>query len=78
MPPKSKPCARIERCLLRLQSYEFNVIHLSGKNNIVDPLFRFLKVDMAQQSEFSKMTKEHVRFVAINATDKAMTANEVE
>ena len=76
--PKSKPCARIERWVLRLQPYEFKVIHLPGKNNIADPLSRLLKVDMAQQSEFSKMAEEHVRFVAINSTPKAMTTHDVE
>ena len=43
-----------------------------------DPLSRLLKVDMAQQSEFSKMAEEHVRFVAINSTPKAMTTHDVE
>ena len=76
--PKSKPCARIERWVLRLQPYEFKVIHLPGKNNIADPLSRLLKVDMTQQSEFSKMAEEHVRFVAINSTPKAMTTHDVE
>ena len=33
-----------------------------------DPLSRLLMIDMAQQSEFSKMAEEHVRFVAINST----------
>ena len=68
--PKSKLCARIERWVLRLQPYEFKVIHLPGKNNIADPLSRLLKVDMAKQSEFSKMAEEHVRFVAINSTPR--------
>ena len=53
-------------------------IHVPGKNNIADPLSRLLKVDMAQQSEFSKMTEEHVRFVALNSTPKAMTTRDVE
>ena len=53
-------------------------IHLPGKYNIADPLSRLLKVDMAQQSEFSKMTEEHVRFVALNSTTKAMTTHDVE
>ena len=52
--------------------------HLPGKDNIADPLSRLLKVDMAQQSEFSKMTEEHVRFVAIDSTTKAMTTHDVE
>ena len=53
--PKSKPCARIERWVLRLQPYEFKVIHLPVKNNIADPLSRLLNLDIAQQSEFSQI-----------------------
>ena len=64
--------------MLRLQPYKFKIIHLPRKNNIADPLSRLLKVDMAQQSEFSKMAEEHVRFVAINSTPKAMTTHEEE
>ena len=75
--PKSKPYARVERWALHLQLYEFKVIHLPGENNIADPL-SLLKVVMTQHSEFSKMAEEHVRFVAINSTPKAMTTHEVE
>ena len=64
--------------MLRPQPYEFKVIHVPGKKNIADPLSRLLKVDMAQQSEFSKMAEDHVRFVAINSTPNAMTTHEVE
>lgn len=38
--PKSKPCARIERWVLRLQSYKYKVIYKPGKSNIADPLSR--------------------------------------
>lgn len=38
--PKSKPCARIERWVLRLQSYKFKVVYKPGKTNIADPLSR--------------------------------------
>lgn len=37
---KSKPCARIERWVLRLQSYEYRIIYKPGKKNIADPLSR--------------------------------------
>lgn len=36
----SKPCARIERWVLRLQSYNYKIIYRPGKSNIADPLSR--------------------------------------
>lgn len=38
--PKSKPCARIERWVLRLQSYNFKIVYVPGKKNIADSLSR--------------------------------------
>ena len=40
--PKSKPCARIERWVLRLQPYKFKVRYISGSKNIADSLSRLL------------------------------------
>lgn len=42
--PKSKPCARIERWVLRLQSYKYKVKYEPGKNNIADSLSRLCKI----------------------------------
>lgn len=42
--PKSKPCARIERWIMRLQSYKYRVVYQPGKNNIADPLSRLCKI----------------------------------
>lgn len=38
--PRSKPCARIERWVLRLQAYNYKVVYCPGKNNIADSLSR--------------------------------------
>lgn len=38
--PKSRPCARIERWVLRLQSYKYNIIYKPGRSNIADPFSR--------------------------------------
>lgn len=38
--PKSKPCARIERWVLRLQSYSYDVVYQPGATNVADVLSR--------------------------------------
>lgn len=37
---RSKPCARIERWVLRLQMFDYRVIHISGQDNVADSLSR--------------------------------------
>ena len=38
--PRSSPCLRIERWVLRLQAFSYDVIYRKGKSNIADPLSR--------------------------------------
>lgn len=45
---RSKPCARIERWVLRLQTYNFKVIYKPGKTNIADCLSRLCTTCNAQ------------------------------
>lgn len=75
--PRSKPCARIERWVLRLQPYEFRVVHIAGKNNIADPLSRLL-TGTVKGVQHEHGAEEYVRFVAVNATPRALTTREVE
>ncbi|XP_061395874.1 uncharacterized protein K02A2.6-like, partial [Musca vetustissima] len=55
--PTSKPPARIERWVLRLQSFKFKIIYQAGKYNIADSLSRLCKIENSlsfdQQSESS-------------------------
>lgn len=48
--PRSKPCARIERWVRRLQSYVYKVIYKPGKSNIADPLSRLVVYKSTEQS----------------------------
>ena len=57
--PSSKPCARIERWVLRLQPYEFTVIYKKGKSNIADWLSRLSAVD-SQPETFDEDSEHYV------------------
>lgn len=74
---RSKPCARIERWVLRLQPYDFQVRHIAGKQNIADSLSRLLS-DTTPQEIHRHGSEEYVRFIAVHATPKALTTREVE
>ena len=76
---RSKLCARIERWILRLQPYKFQVKYLPGEQNIADPLSRLLHAnEQTESSSAHKVSDEFVRFVAVTATPQAMTTREIE
>ena len=75
--PRSKPCARIERWVLRMQPYKCKVKYQPGPKNIADPLSRLVS-SMENGSKCSSQAEEYVRFVAVSATPNAMTTREVE
>ena len=72
--PRSKPSARIERWVLRLQPYRFNVQFVSSAKNIADPLSRLLS-----PSNTSAPTEdEHAFMVAAHAVPSALHASDLE
>lgn len=75
--PRSKPCARIERWVLRLQAYDFKVQYIRGKYNIADSLSRLLSAKRTIEDKGND-TELHVRFVAVNATPKTFSTHEIE
>ena len=75
--PQSRSCARIERWVLRLQPYNFSVIHRPGHENIADPLSRLFHTRV-EPDNHQRCTEEYVRFVAASATLTALTTREIE
>lgn len=73
--PKQRPCRRIERWALRLQSFRFKIIHIPGKANIADPLSRLPKfLDCATYDEHG----ESMLLAIVEVTKPAaMTLEEV-
>lgn len=72
---RSRPSARIERWVLRLQPYVFSVKYLPGQLNIADALSRLTKIE---EKESRSVAEEYIRFVANTAVPQAMTAEEIE
>ena len=71
----SKPSARIERWVLRLQGYNFKVIYRPGKTNIADALSKLNSMD---QKDPSGEGADFVRVIVQESTPMTMTAREVE
>lgn len=72
---KSKPCARIERWVLRLQSYTFKVKYRPGKTNIADPLSR-LCVNAIPSNTFDD--EEHIQQLIEYSTPVAISLSDIK
>ena len=71
----SKPSARIERWVLRLQCHNFKVVYRPGKANIADAMSR---MNQKNPKDCSSEKEDIIRFVALEATPVALTTREIE
>lgn len=70
--PTSKPPARIERWVLRLQSYKFVVRYRKGADNIADPLSRLV---LGTPVSFDEESDVYINMIT---TASAIDLNELE
>ena len=72
---KSKPSARIERWVVRLQPYSFKVVYKPGSNNPADYLSRNpTRTSLKQQ----KLTEQYINYLTRNCVPKAMTLEDIK
>lgn len=76
--PKSKPCARIERWVVRLQAYRGRVVYRPGKSNIADPLSRLAITSEVNGRFIEEYTEHYVQWVTVNAAPVALKISEIE
>lgn len=72
--PRSRPCARIERWVLRLQGYTFKVEHVPGSENIADALSR---LSMPVNETFDEPTEGYIRNIVAESIPMAVTFEKV-
>ncbi|CAB4022055.1 Hypothetical predicted protein [Paramuricea clavata] len=75
--PPSKPPARIERWLLKVQPYRFNVQYQPGSDNPADFMSRH-PLPSSPTSHEERCAEEYVNFVSMHAVPKALTLEEIK
>lgn len=74
--PRSRPCPRIERWVLRIQSYNYDIKHEPGVTNLADALSR---LSLSDENHFDKPADQYVNQLLEYAVPKAVTlANVIE
>ena len=72
---RSKPSARIERWVLRLQPYNYKVCYVPSRKNIADALSRLTKIPASKGYVHDD---EYVRMITLQAVPVALRIQEIE
>lgn len=75
--PRSKPCARLERWVLRLQSYSYRIVYQPGPTNLADALSRLSVSDEARES-FDPENEKYVQILTTLSAPVAITVAEIQ
>ena len=75
---KSRPPARTEHWVLRIQVFNYTIEYKPGSENIADSLSRLSCCHSQEEEKTRNVAEEYVRFIAQRATPKAMITREVE
>lgn len=75
--PRSKPCARLERWILRLQSYTYKIVYQPGPTNLADALSR-LSVSNEAAESFDPGNESFVRMLTTTSAPVAITVQEIQ
>lgn len=73
---KSEPCLRIERWVLRLQSYNFEVVYKPVKDNIADSFSRLLNTEKEEWS-FDEISEYWIRQIVEISKPYVISINEL-
>ena len=71
----SNPPARIERWILQLQTYRFEVEYQPGKSNPADYLSRHPRTNYVN---YTSCAEDYVRYIVNNAVPKTLTLKDIE
>lgn len=63
---RSRPCARIERWVLRLQSFDYKIVHIAGESNAADALSRLATL---YPTPFDQSEELMIREVAVSSAN---------
>ena len=74
--PSSKPPARVERWVLRLQPYRYTVCHVPGPRNIADCLSRLTQEPAPAEAQSS--SEDYIHFVSSYAVPAALKKAQIQ